>query len=585
MATHFATWLERSVRVRDRLASSQLGIWLALAAFALATPSLAFGLQADDHILRLLSLTPIGQEPWRLFYMEPDAIAEARQTGALAWWTSPALRVEFLRPLASLTHALDFRLWPDAAWAMHMENCLLYAAIVWVGFRLYRALIPSAVVAGLAALLFAIDDAHANSTGWIAGRNALLAMLFSLLAFGVYLRAERARRPALQVVSAALLVLALASCESGLTAIAYMAAHAWVYGQGSWLRRLRTLTPQLFVCAGWAALYVTLGLGAHGTSWYRDISEPFATLEAGLLDLPVWLTSLLGPSVASALILVPATTTRLISLPVASALVALLWKHALRSPERRFLALGALLCLPPLFGTLPQDRVLLGASFGAFGLLASFIAEALQHGGRALRVAAYSLALLHGVLAPLGFGTALRATQGIEAASQTIVDAIQRDQHQDIVLLNTPLELLSMYAGVITREERGLPINTLHALYSGNSALTVERADANTLQVRAERGWGRIPFQRIFCAARDMPRTGDERALRGMHVSVLETNAAGMPLTVRFRFTDSLESRQRMFYVWQQAGLVRWRPPAIGERLSLPAVEPFALLRAPSSKS
>ena len=65
---------------------------------------------------------------------------------------------------------------------MHLHSVLLYGAVIWVMTRVYRKIIGSGWVAGLAALLFAIDYAHILPVGFIANRNTLIGALFGGIA-------------------------------------------------------------------------------------------------------------------------------------------------------------------------------------------------------------------------------------------------------------------------------------------------------------------------------------------------------------------------------------------------------------------
>jgi len=55
----------------------------------------------------------------------------------------------------------------------------------------YRQLMLSAWLAGLAALLYTIDDAHSMVAGWVANRNASLMLLFGVLALMAHVRWRR----------------------------------------------------------------------------------------------------------------------------------------------------------------------------------------------------------------------------------------------------------------------------------------------------------------------------------------------------------------------------------------------------------
>jgi hypothetical protein len=559
--------------MRDRIAgwldSDKAGWLFAAVSFVLTSRSLRLGFQTDDHMHAYMSRYE--HHPWSLFRVTSAEISVARQFGGLAWWSSPRLSVYLLRPLSSLTHAFEYRVWPNAAWAMHLGNCLLYAMIVVVAWQLYRQIVgPSH--AGLAALLFTLAEGHAPSVGWIAARNSLLTSLFVLLALLTHLRARRDRSRFSFVLSSACTALALLSGEAGVDTLAYLFAYSLVFEPGTWTARLRSIAPQVGVTALWAALYVALGCGIRGASWYRDLGEPFALLRAGILDLPLWFFSLFGPGLVSVGAIWPAAITRTFAFLLMLPMLAVLWIVLPRNQANRFFAFGVLLCLPPLFATLPQDRLLLSASFAGCGLLASFLEAGRQHAQRAVRVAWVSMASLHLGFAPLLFLVAIGQYAAVENGTRAVVSALPRAMPSQVILVNTPFELLTLYAAMQFKKSGAPPATALQQLYAGTSPLIVERIDANTLELRASLGWGHLPIERVFCAAQDMPRMGSVIALRGMRASVLETNAAGMPNRVRFQFPSRLESSERAWFVWQDTRPVPWHPPAIGASITLPAL-------------
>ena len=562
-------------RIREWLGSSSATWFFPVLALALSLPALGFGLQTDDHALaqRLRH----GLPPTSLFSSPPAELQLLRSVGMLAWWSSPRVAVQFVRPLSSLWHALDYSLWPEHAWFMHLENGIVYALVVLVASLLYRRLQLESAVVGLASLLFAIDDGHGAGIGWISSRNTLLSSLFGLLALLAHIRSRADRRPALHAVSALCVGLALLSAEAGTFALAYLAAYAYVYEPGSLWKRACTLAPQLGVSLVWAAGYLASHAGLRGSSWYRELDAPLALLVNGVLDLPIWLVSLFGTGPVAVFIVIPDTTPRLWCLGLACLFILPLLYATPRSRQMRFCALGALLCLPPLFTTVPQDRVLMGASFGACGIIAGFVHATADTPLRVLRWARAGFLGLNLIVAPLLLLATLGANRPIDNGSRALAAEIAAHRPEQVVLVNAPIELLSLYATTILGDSFAPPRHTLHTLYAGHSVVHIERLDPNTLELQTPRGYGRAPIERVFCRLEDLPRVGEERALVGMHVSVKESNPEGLPTRVQFRFPSPLESPDRLWLVWQHQKPVPWKPPAVGERVTL---EPLAVMRS-----
>src|SRR5688572_9261679 len=161
-------------RLRNLLESPRAPLVLALLALVMALPSLSLGLQLDDRTY--LRLFASGRAPLELLHEEAAALAEAKQRGVFSWWSGADFSIHFLRPLTAWSHWLEFQLWPDSPWLMHLVNCLLYAVLVFVAASIYRELSgPDGKLAGLAALMFAVNESHAQSVGWITSRHLVLA--------------------------------------------------------------------------------------------------------------------------------------------------------------------------------------------------------------------------------------------------------------------------------------------------------------------------------------------------------------------------------------------------------------------------
>lgn len=558
-------------RLLDRVQSPRGGWTLAAIAFALSLPALAAGFSTDDHIVA--HTTQQGNKNWSLFAIAHADVVRGILDGTLAWWTSPNLQLQFLRPLATWSHRLEFQLWPDSPWAMHLVNGLLYALMVAVAWRLYRELAPRQLhVTALAGLMFAVDDGHGVSVGWIAGRNTLLASLFALTALWLHIRGRSSQRHWLVLASAAGTALSLASAEAGLSGFGYILAYALVFERGGVWQRLWSLAPQLFVIACWASLYVAGDFGARGASLYRELSSPAFVLSQGVLDLPTWLMSLLGPTGSTLVLLLPENPVRFVSALVCLPLLAALVSAVPRTRANAFFALGALCCLPPLFTTHPQERLLMLASFGAFGLLASFIDLAASHPRRLVRGTRHVLIGLHIVLAPLAFFVTLNQTLPVEHGAQAFAAAIPKRAPEQVILVNSPLDILSVHTSTLLAEDpaRMRPAS-LHQLYAGASRLAAHRIDARTLELSVDDGWGNVAMERTLSNIASMPAVGSELALKSMRVLVRESTPDGRPKRVQFRFPTPLEAPDRLWLAWQGHKPVTWKPPAIGETLAFPS--------------
>ena len=101
----------------------------------------------------------------------------------------------YYRPIAILSNELDYRLGSGRALMFHLTNLLLHIAATCCVFLLARRLAPSGLVGPVvAASLFALHPAHAESVAFISGRVDPLATVFVLATILLHLRANDSDR-------------------------------------------------------------------------------------------------------------------------------------------------------------------------------------------------------------------------------------------------------------------------------------------------------------------------------------------------------------------------------------------------------
>ncbi len=143
-------------------------------------------------------------EMFRFFNGNPTRAGRLVDMGLFPWWTDLELKGEFLQALTVLTHRLDYALWPDSPALMHAQNLFWLGTAVAAASVFYRRVNGPTWVAGLAALLYALDDARGATSGLICNRNVLIAATFG---FSALIAHDRWRREGSR--ASALLALAL----------------------------------------------------------------------------------------------------------------------------------------------------------------------------------------------------------------------------------------------------------------------------------------------------------------------------------------------------------------------------------------
>jgi hypothetical protein len=281
--------------------------------------------------------------------------------------------------------------------------------------------------------------------------------------------------------------------------------------------------------------------------------------------------------------------TALYGVVVVVALVILLpW--VLRDKMGAFWLTAMLLAAIPVSSLAPLSKNFGFVAIGAYGLMASFMAGLLTNrlpngsGYRSVAWIACGLFFLAHVPGAI-------AERIITAKSTSFlfaqVNQIPRNwpgiENENVIVINYPCPLAAGYVPAYKAYfDQPLP-RTLRALAPGCTSLNVQRTDDKTLLIQSQGpdifscdDAGPIDGTYIFSNCNlllDAPecKTGDRFDLNGLTVEVLESDAAGLPSRVSFRFETSLDSPEfRWFWFdWRTFSAKPLKMPAIGQSVML----------------
>lgn len=573
------------------LARRRLGAWLASCAVVLSSSSLFMGFFLDDHVGRYIYSDLPGAKHLFDLYAGGYGLANGNPSdthwqiehGWAPWWTYDHLLIRLMRPLGVLFHQLDFQLWPQAAWVMHLHSLLWLALLVLATTRLFRTLMGP-VVGGMAALLFAFDHTHGFVAGYICNRHTLITALLGVLCLTEHVRARERGSLPLQLAAYVLYAVALASGESTIAITGYLFAHALCVERGPLLRRALACAPYLVITVVWRALYTRAGLGGLGSGLYIDPGrDPVAYVLALLERAPVLvLGQFLAPPAEFYSVWPPAWAHGMLIFAAlfSGALCLGLWPLLRRDGKAWFWLLGALVSLVPAASTYPHNRQLLFTSFGAMGLLA----QLWQLHSVELRNSSYErqgvlkfsrelsglLLFSHMIVSPLvmpitTYGIAVTAplSRGAAAVDDDIAD-------HDAVFVTAPdyfaVKLVQLFRRL---EHKPLP-RRFRALSFGPEHVTVQRTAANVLELEYAEGILSTPFTELYRDRRIPMHLGERIELEGMLIEVIALTSDGRAQKARFTFDMPLEDKQFKFYYWTDGHFAKLTPPAIGARQSLP---------------
>jgi hypothetical protein len=626
---------------RRLLEHRRLPFVLALAAIIFMLPALPVGLLGDDLLQRLNQFAPADLPPrildtgfvardsgklstvmGNLFgYLRGQVAAtQARDYGIEPWWAPAAWTAALWRPLTAFTHWLDYRLYPNSPALMHAQNIAWYAAAVFLAATLYRKIATlagsrnlqenfsdsntaikmqsGACVAGLAACLWLLDKNTYAPVAYVANRGFIISLVFGLLCLRAHLRWRAGQSGVWMWLSSLCLLLSLLANEGGASTLAFLMAYAIVLEPGGWRPRLISLFPAAVVLIVWRSVYAGFGFGVRNFPGYIDPGyAPFLFLD----NLVPRANALLGgqltglpPELMAAL---NAKWQTIVSFLFAGfgLICALAFLPILRrAPTARFWAVMMLLALVPAATVVPMSKNLGFVAVGAFGVIASFLADFAVPTERAalprlLRAVSWCVAICL-VVAHLAGALAARMALALASPSVPKLAALASDYEpsleigeRNIVVINDPTGFSMIVPFYRAYRNEPLPRST-RILVPGSTPIEVKRTDGSTLILKAKESdlfncpaLGPVHACYACKAANDylfgerVWETGDRVRTKGFVAEILEVSPRGAPRSVAFHFAKPLESDGMvwLFFDWRRFAHESFVLPRIGETIEV----------------
>ncbi|MGB1698654.1 MAG: hypothetical protein ACPHRO_01790 [Nannocystaceae bacterium] len=548
--------------------------------------------------------------------------------GSLPWWTVPGWEFAMVRPLSSLTIALDHWLAPRAVWWHHVHSLFWLWAVFAMAWRwLRRVLMPG--VAAAALLFFAVDDSIGVSLSWIANRCAFVSMFFSLWALDIHVRrmgwsrdgsrlADTAKTRGLELFA---WLLAFMGSEYATCAVAYLAAWHLCVSRAPWRGRVMACVPALGMTLFFILMFMWLGGSASGLAEYADpIHDPVRFLRECGHKLPrlvgeTWL-SIGGdskwilqrlyrwPDVAELFgdwkFMLPIRPWRHAllcgaGLPV---IAALAWGcgRGLDSHERRVMwaaSLGSVLSCFPLCSTVPQTRLLVFPSLGPAIALSLMVLGALRllrrrwpgSGGLArVRRVAMPLLLMVSTSGVIGVDVILdgrrtrwlakilqrgQASLRAHLRSPDVTKPEVHDAH--VVVLSAPGFILGVHGMTMHRVYSEVHPATWHTLTFGSRAYLLRRTHANRFEMESVGGTVLTALnERSFRREAQALSKGEVVDTGLFRASVVRERSPGSPEVLAFEFARPLEDPDVHFVTSTIRGLETYVFPPVGETAVVP---------------
>jgi hypothetical protein len=594
--------LNRLASIQKWLTNRYLPIILAGLGIVLTLPSLGIGLLFDDYVQRELIIGKYHKSPsipsiYGMFTMldgNPVRTKAIMDAGDIPWWTYLGLRSTFLRPVTELTHGFDYWLWPNSPWLMHLQSLLWFGAVIWMITLLYHRIIKIKWIAGLAALLFAIDRSHGMPVAWIANRNIIICMFFgglTLLAHDKW-RKDGWRLGA--ILGPLCFAIGLLAGEATLAIAAYLFAYLLFIDQGKIKQRIIGFLPYIIIIIIWGICYRSLGYGTYGMGAYLDPGrETGAFIRAIIERAPILLLGQFAeppPDLYGADLykLFPhgELIVWLFAIVVLFIIAIILFPLFRKDKIVRFWIVGMLLSLIPVCATFPGNRLLFFASIGAFGIMAQFLVTWLETPKsnlsgisiktRRVGILAIIFIIIHLMLSlivlpinTVSFALYHKVYISDPALSMPYDNNIG---HKTVVLLNPPSAFWGMMSAKV-REYYGKPNPArIYALASGALPLTFTRIDNQTFDIENKQGLMQLTFDQVLRGPSQPMQVGEQLVLPGMTVEVREIADGWQPSTARYTFAVPLDNPELLLLVWKNGKYVPYTLPGIGQSELLPKI-------------
>jgi hypothetical protein len=461
---------------------------------------------------------------------------------------------------------------------MHLHSFAWWIAAVFAARAFFRQCVsPRAAV--FATVIFALAPCHALPIGWLANREALLAITFGTIGLSALLRWQDGGSLRWAMASLAAFTLALLAGEYALGCAGFVVAFAWRAPRRD--RRVTSLLLFAFPAVGYLVARRALGYGAEASGFYQDPLRDTGLFAAHVpwrllvLTLAGWFSQ-------------DSTAWRWgnSDLPVVCAVAAFLagGRAALRHvasqlapPDRSMLwslVVGSFLAIFPVLAVLPSVRLLGVATLGIAAVVGVVLdaawfgreTEARSGPEEWTAIAATLLGFAHLVHGPGRAWLNGRQIQSyaIDFADHTAQLATRLTERaaSDVIVVRG-LDDVFFYGFAL--EGKGVK-GTRWTVLAHTGHVLCRREDARSLELLVAMDSAIYPATAgdLYRSELHPLRAGDAFSRGGLVASVKEMDPAG-PRRVRFTLEEDLDDPR---YVWvgesRSRGFYDALPPKVG---------------------
>lgn len=605
-------------RIRSRVTAFLLFIVVVIGTH-LPTAPLTFS--ADDYLLRAMllgdaALADIGftnanpdrsvvariSDTFHFFSVTSGSLEAQRHYGNLPWWSVTEGLMRPFRPLAAITHWIDFQLWPNDRVLMQVQSLLYFVLFAIAGLALYQRLTPDWPVALLAAAFLVFDVSMALNYNWLAARNTYLSVAFGMLSIRCYMQWRDEARWRYWWGAAMCFLASLFAAEAGIAVAGYLGAYALIYDARGWKKGLISLLPFVAIVVVWRACYSAMGFGALNIGLYLDPGRDMG----GMIERVITVFPHIVVSLATGVdgLIGGVDLTYRFWLSFACWLLVVLFLYLVggllkHHREVRFMLLGS------VFATIPHCSLLSGGNrngtyvaIGFFFILAMWCVRLLQKnntiGRRLIGAGLLTVHLVLPVLLQAGTTWNLIPVTFTERATYPVAASPTPVTQSSVVYVNSDATNLMYYLPYEwSSDSKPLP-KKMQVLAPGLSSVYLRRKSARVLELTSPSGFvlhqdseilrenlqpapaiSNLYSKRILSGLVTSPEAdfsqGRVFSAAGMKVTVLDVKSKRITrIRIEMEDDEPLENKQWMAFDWKSKNYISIHPPRIGQILYFP---------------
>lgn len=527
--------------------------------------SVFFGLMNDDYLfIRVFDLEYYGNNlvnqlnrTFAFYTSIPENQTTIAQGYSQAnWWTGTDTAHWFFRPLAAFSHYLDYQLIPRQLELMHIHNYLYLILSLFLLFKFLEEFNLPAAHKMIIVSFFIVDSATLWS-GWIAQRNAYMALSGMLGALIFHIRFLRDGAISKYLTAIFLFCLALLSSEAGIVTTVFLffmplALHRPLFTK----QHILHMIPYALICLFFLLVYKHYDFGVSNHPFYTDpLSEPIQAISSLGKKLPFFMLSAAGiiPAESAYLLDFLHPGFHLIILFFLNLIVilalALAWK-TINLQHRPLFAYGILcgfFALLPLTGSMIADRsgsfLKLGISIAIGTLVFQMASSSSNRRIRMIINAIPPIFLFKSILIFVASVTAAFILSKPDPLLTPLKDLKISTHH--VVYIKVHDIFFSSYTLEKIRYSSRKDVKTAHRLVANNGDVILERTDFQTIILSSQND--------VLLSRRDLVmdkvtfHAGQRFDAGLMQLEIME-EINGLPKKIKIRFNIPTDTIQFLNY-------------------------------------